>query len=170
MVDLLRKHVAPAPRPMPQPPQCRSACLLFRVAPHSPRHGPEKLPINAPANTEDHEFCTYRCTGPQWRPWGYGNPDQHPCTTGAVPSRQHFHLEPVASSAATANSIRGTTHATLARTLGLALGNQRDVRLLLESTLRLDGQLGSHVCGCGCRSQKKGDGFDVADLSTEMAC
>lgn len=39
------------------------------------------------------------------------------------------------------------THTTLAGTLGLALGNKRDVRLLLESTLRLDGQLGSHVCG-----------------------
>lgn len=49
---------------------------------------------------------------------------------------------------------RGSTHATLARTLGLALGDKRNVRLLLESTLRLDGQLGSHVCGC-CRSQKR---------------
>lgn len=39
------------------------------------------------------------------------------------------------------------THTTLAGTLGLALGDKRDVRLLLESTLRLDGQLGSHVCG-----------------------
>lgn len=39
------------------------------------------------------------------------------------------------------------THTTLAGALGLALGDKRDVRLLLESTLRLDGQLGSHVCG-----------------------
>lgn len=36
---------------------------------------------------------------------------------------------------------------TLAGTLGLALGDKRDMRLLLESALRLDGQLGSHVCG-----------------------
>lgn len=39
------------------------------------------------------------------------------------------------------------TNTTLAGTLGLALGDKRDVRLLLESALRLDGQLGSHVCG-----------------------
>lgn len=39
------------------------------------------------------------------------------------------------------------THTTLAGALGLALGDKRDVRLLLESALRLDGQLGSHVCG-----------------------
>lgn len=57
---------------------------------------------------------------------------------------------------------RESTHATLARTLGLALGDQRDVRLLLESTLRLDGQLGSHVCDCSCRSQRRGEGFGVA--------
>lgn len=42
----------------------------------------------------------------------------------------------------------GTTHATLSRTLGLALGNQRDVGLLLESTLRLHSQFGSHLLGC----------------------
>jgi hypothetical protein len=23
---------------------------------------------------------TYRCRCPQWRPWGYGNPDRRPCT------------------------------------------------------------------------------------------
>lgn len=49
----------------------------------------------------------------------------------------------------------GATHATLAGTLGLALGDQRDVRLLLESPLGLDGQLGSHFCGC-CRSRTEG--------------
>lgn len=63
------------------------------------------------------------------------------------------------------------THTTLAGTLGLALGDKRDVRLLLESTLRLDGQLGSHVCGWICRSRVvvvEGRGFgDVAILSTE---
>ena len=31
--------------------------------------------------------------------------------------------------------------------LGLALGVEEDVRLLLESALRLDGQLGRHDCG-----------------------
>lgn len=31
--------------------------------------------------------------------------------------------------------------------LGLGLGVQEDVRLLLESALRLDGQLGRHFCG-----------------------
>lgn len=61
---------------------------------------------------------------------------------------------------------RGGTHATLAGTLGLALGDKRNVRLLLESTLRLDGQLGSHVCGGSCRSQRKGDGSG-AILSAE---
>lgn len=61
-----------------------------------------------------------------------------------------------------------TTHATLSRTLGLALGDKRNVRLLLESTLRLDSQLGSHLCGCSCRSRKKGDGFGVAILLTKL--
>lgn len=45
-------------------------------------------------------------------------------------------------------NLMEATHATLARAPGLALGDKRDVRLLLESTLRLDGQLGSHFCGC----------------------
>ena len=42
--------------------------------------------------------------------------------------------------------------ATLARSgrLGLDLAVLEDVRLLLESTLRLDGQFGGHFCG-GCR-------------------
>lgn len=76
-----------------------------------------------------------------------------------------FHLVSSRSSSsclATPIVSRESTHATLAGTLGLALGNQRDVRLLLESTLRLDGQLGSHVCDCSCRSQRRGEGFGVA--------
>lgn len=52
-------------------------------------------------------------------------------------------------------NISEATHATLARAPGLALGDKRDVRLLLESTLRLNGQLGSHFCGClNCRSRR----------------
>jgi hypothetical protein len=63
------------------------------------------------------------------------------------------------------------THTTLAGTLGLALSDKRDVRLLLKSTLRLNGQLGSHGCGCICRSrlvlvESRGFG-DVAVLLTE---
>lgn len=54
--------------------------------------------------------------------------------------------------------------ATLARAPGLALGDKRDVRLLLESTLRLDGQLGSHFCGClivGREGLSRGECGDV---------
>lgn len=28
---------------------------------------------------------TYRCSCPQWQSWGYGNPDQHPCTIVVLP-------------------------------------------------------------------------------------
>lgn len=38
--------------------------------------------------------------------------------------------------------------------LGLDLGVEEDVRLLLESALRLDGKFGGHGCGCVCRSRK----------------
>lgn len=41
-----------------------------------------------PAHGTLYEMLTYRCTGPRWQSWGYGNPDQHPCTNGAIPTRQ----------------------------------------------------------------------------------
>lgn len=63
--------------------------------------------------------------------------------------------------------VPGNTHATLARTLGLALGDKRNVRLLLESTLRLDRQLGSHVCGCGIVGRKE-RAMGLTGLSTRL--
>lgn len=44
---------------------------------------------------------------------------------------------------------------TWAGCLRLGLGVLEDVRLLLESTLRLDGQLGGHVCESWSRSQER---------------
>lgn len=40
--------------------------------------------------------------------------------------------------------------------LGLALGVEEDVRLLLESALRLDGQLGRHGCGMLSSTEEAG--------------
>jgi hypothetical protein len=37
--------------------------------------------------------------------------------------------------------------------LGLRLGVEEDMRLLLESALRLHGEFGGHVCGCGMLSK-----------------
>lgn len=94
---------------------------------------------------------TYRCTGPQWQSWGYGNPDRHPCTNDAVfqsqPLRSFSCVSPVSSSMVVF-FCRGITHATLAGALCLALGNERDVGLLLEGTLRLNGEFGRHFDGC----------------------
>ena len=49
----------------------------------------------------------------------------------------------------TQTNVLVPSSATLARSGGLGLGLRvlEDVRLLLESTLRLDGQLGGHGCG-----------------------
>jgi hypothetical protein len=51
----------------------------------------------------------------------------------------------VPSSAALASSRR----------LGLRLGVEEDVRLLLESALRLHGKFGGHGCGCGWLSRSQ---------------
>lgn len=51
--------------------------------------------------------------------------------------------------------------------LSLALGVEEDVRLLLESALRLDGQLGGHGCGIFLSTEEAGveeiGGLDVVE-------
>ena len=55
--------------------------------PYDSSHSVLFPPLGAPealCSKSFHELLslieTYQCSCPQWRSWGYGNPDQHPCT------------------------------------------------------------------------------------------